>query len=1382
MVASLTFAQAPLAKKKAATPPPYRLERVADMDAFVKNAKKAKELRAVAAEKAAAENETSFSVLRKNTMKRGYFNSIDGTVIKTWKLDGRRSYLANNPYRSAAQKTTTQEGNVTVTTDANGIITDVAGVEPKLYKRANTGTAYYNNSGSISKTTQSGMVTVVEDGNNVWIKNPITRYTTGAWVKGTKNGNVITVAAKQPLNFDASYAATASLRWGVITVAGKVQAADDYAEAFTYTVSGNVLTLEGTNAYEGTADAYFMGAYWDDDNSPSGYGDAETVLTYDPNYVAPSTELVALPTGAEYTGWYMNGVSVSKDGETPITNQNVNVALFGNDIYVQGISASFPNAWVKGTIDGTTVKFDKFQYVGAYGSNDCWFVGVDPVEETMKDATATYDAVAKTITFADDVLINADADRIYYLNWFADVVVSAEQAIYDEPVITDLTAELPYLNTFETTAEQAQAAIYDANNDKSTFTFETHNATESIVARYRYSTSNNGDDYLVFPGVELKAGKAYKVSVNAASYSKNYPERLEVVAGKVAKASELTIPVIAPTVVADKNFVTISNNEFTVTEDGTYFVAVHAISDKNQYYLYVDNFSISELDESAPATVSDINVVADAQGANKATVSFTVPTKTIGGAAITENVNVVVKRNGEEIFNEAKGAGETVTINDEVSAAGYYTYSVATSYANHFGEAAEVKAYIGYDTPAAVSNVTVADKSGSVAIAWDASTSGAEGYVVNTADFKYNVYPVEFMDFFGMQIPLTDYANPYATGLTETSASFAFDTNSGEHGFAYFAVTAENTTGESADTYGSVVTGAPYEMPLFESVTEGKLSYWWGYGSDRDNQLVEGGLYIGEKSSDGDGYCFEMFAGTAGWVNLQSGKIALAGKTNPTLTFDYSAETATTLTVSVITPNGEKEIETLTAGSDFASAKISLVEFANEDWARVIITGTFSAAGSAFIDNIRVFNMLDNNLVAKGITATSKVESGDNVTVNVTVENQGSLTAEAGAYTVDIYCNNAKVQSIPGTALESNATTTFEYVYATNVMTPASLEWKAVVEFAADADKSNNTTATVKTNVKTRNYPVVTDLAGTQADGKVSLTWSEPDMTAIAAEPVTDSFEDYESFAVNTAGDWTFVDGDGSATYSIQGTDFPNAGSEMAYIVLDGSYSSFNQTFAAHTGDKYMASFAAENGPNNDWMISPELSGDAQTVSFFARTYTDQYGAESFEFYYSTTGKDVADFVKVETVAEVPVDWTEYMFDVPAGAKYFAIRCTSDDKFIFLVDDVTYTPAGASAADLSLVGYNIYRDGVKLNAEPVAETSYTDAVGTVGEYSYVVTVVYDKGESAASNILTLSVTSGISSISVETEDSAPAYNLAGQKVNDSFKGIVIKNGKKVVVK
>ena len=78
-------------------------------------------------------------------------------------------------------------------------------------------------------------------------------------------------------------------------------------------------------------------------------------------------------------------------------------------------------------------------------------------------------------------------------------------------------------------------------------------------------------------------------------------------------------------------------------------------------------------------------------------------------------------------------------------------------------------------------------------------------------------------------------------------------------------------------------------------------------------------FYVSQNSSDGDGSCFEMYAKTAGWMNLQSGKIALAGTANPTLTFDYSAGGAVPLTVSIITPNDVKDIATLTAGSQFRS-------------------------------------------------------------------------------------------------------------------------------------------------------------------------------------------------------------------------------------------------------------------------------------------------------------------------------------------------------------------------------------------------------------------------------------------------------------------------------
>ena len=60
--------------------------------------------------------------------------------------------------------------------------------------------------------------------------------------------------------------------------------------------------------------------------------------------------------------------------------------------------------------------------------------------------------------------------------------------------------------------------------------------------------------------------------------------------------------------------------------------------------------------------------------------------------------------------------------------------------------------------------------------------------------------------------------------------------------------------------------------------------------------------------------------------------------------------------------------------------------------------------------------------------------------------------------------------------------------------------------------------------------------------------------------------------------------------------------------------------------------------------------------------------------------------------------------------------------------------------------------------------------------------------SGTGNILISSIeitpveTSGISTIAAENTSNSAIYNLAGQKVSNDFKGLVIKNGKKFVVK
>ena len=44
------------------------------------------------------------------------------------------------------------------------------------------------------------------------------------------------------------------------------------------------------------------------------------------------------------------------------------------------------------------------------------------------------------------------------------------------------------------------------------------------------------------------------------------------------------------------------------------------------------------------------------------------------------------------------------------------------------------------------------------------------------------------------------------------------------------------------------------------------------------------------------------------------------------------------------------------------------------------------------------------------------------------------------------------------------------------------------------------------------------------------------------------------------------------------------------------------------------------------------------------------------------------------------------------------------------------------------------------------------------------------------------VTAGVQNITVEQNVNAPAFNLAGQRVNAAYKGIVVKNGKKFLNK
>ncbi|MCL2511691.1 MAG: C25 family cysteine peptidase [Bacteroidales bacterium] len=62
--------------------------------------------------------------------------------------------------------------------------------------------------------------------------------------------------------------------------------------------------------------------------------------------------------------------------------------------------------------------------------------------------------------------------------------------------------------------------------------------------------------------------------------------------------------------------------------------------------------------------------------------------------------------------------------------------------------------------------------------------------------------------------------------------------------------------------------------------------------------------------------------------------------------------------------------------------------------------------------------------------------------------------------------------------------------------------------------------------------------------------------------------------------------------------------------------------------------------------------------------------------------------------------------------------------------------------DITVTGYNVYRDEVSITAEPVKERTYTDIVPANGEYKYNVTAIYDNDknmESEKSNTVTVTI-------------------------------------------
>lgn len=337
-----------------------------------------------------------------------------------------------------------------------------------------------------------------------------------------------------------------------------------------------------------------------------------------------------------------------------------------------------------------------------------------------------------------------------------------------------------------------------------------------------------------------------------------------------------------------------------------------------------------------------------------------------------------------------------------------------------------------------------------------------------------------------------------------------------------------------------------------------------------------------------------------------------------------------------------------------------------------------------------------------------------------------------------------------------------------------------------DANLDNNQAAEFTLFLHGSVLPCAEDLAAAcQAQGVV-LSWNAP-ATSEVIDPVSDDFEDYESFIIDGIGDWKTYDGDGNIPVYFGGPEIPNCFDPKAWQIWCPGEAGFDterfDVLIAHSGQKYLSSWTGSDGysytmPTEDWLISSEVSGGTD-VTFYVRVPNAGSDPQGIRMMYSTTDQEPENFEEFDSDEVVgTTEWVKLTYTLPADAKYFAVvahnqggACT-----VLFLDDIEFTPLYGATSQLTFKGYNVYRND-ELIASEVTETTYTDAVEEPEVYTYNVTAVWAEGESNYSNDAEVVVIVNLSEVAAQ--QAAEVYNVAGQRVNAAERGIyVVRHGEK----
>lgn len=933
------------------------------------------------------------------------------------------------------------------------------------------------------------------------------------------------------------------------------------------------------------------------------------------------------------------------------------------------------------------------------------------------------------------------------------------------PFLLGSAYSMPYLETFDTQTAFNTFTLISVNGvaNEGGDRWLWHPDFRSACYWLNYDYYNKPDAWLITPTLALEKDKVYRLQFQTRGFASGESYlTLTAAVGALPTVESLDREILRHSgkATTKTNYTTCSS--LFLAEEGDCRIGLHLVSDGNDH-TEIDNLRVAYY---GPSTIPAApEVVSSEKSGSAAVLTVKAPKVDTKGNAISSLVRLSLYRKGSStplatVSNPPVGA--EIRLRDANPVDGPNDYIITASNAD--GEGLESTAFINMNSaaPLKVSSVVlrVSGSGDDVDVSWTYPEGypSATGSVLDPSEITYDLYRGK--DLIARDLKTTSYHDADVKGLYPDDLQKRVS----------YSVVASTSGGKSEMVTSECVIGRAYDIPVSEHDfyemstrpwTSSPAAAWIptsrGYEPMTD-PFTGSSLMTCTSAGRSEQY----------WTSPRFNLTSLA---EPELTFYLHGDPGNQsyLEIGVIpdVDGVEQNLITLPGvhscdvdESGWRKVTVSLAECAKYNRASIVFIGHANGR-PIYVDDIDIDGRkLNNDARVRSLSGPSNCVLGRENVYTANVHNNG-LNPVTDAV-VKLMFNGSEVAS-KKISLAVDATENVELTYAPG-LDGEECEGKISMSVTAANDENHdNDYDEMRVQVIVPNVPYVHDLQGSYdaAKEEVSLFWNEP-VKYPRAFPVKDDFESYDNFIIDNIGDWKLVDEDGEATIAgIRGSygtlTWTNCGLPQAYIVFNPRVVGTNDLAPAFSGEKCLVAMSAAS-KNDDWLISPQLLGAEQTISFYARSMHPSY-PEQFEILVSKTGDNPADFERLK-LSQAASDWKKYEFDLPEGSRYFAIRCVSEGKFAFMVDDIEYIPAQPS---VDLLGFNLYRDGESL-ASSIGETEYADRNVKMGEeHTYHVRALYADGESISSNACFISTTGvngvGVSNVKVYSTDNT--INIEG---------------------